>query len=77
MRQDREHPLYYLDAETLLVATYIWVDDGLKALEAQGLKLPPKQKHQKATLAELLTLAIFCSSRARTSPEATWPPRPP
>jgi hypothetical protein len=22
MRQDREHPLYYLDAETLLVAIY-------------------------------------------------------
>jgi hypothetical protein len=58
MRQDREHPLYYLDAETLLVATYIWVDDELKALQAQGFKLPPKQRHQKATLAELLTLAI-------------------
>jgi hypothetical protein len=25
MRQDREHPLYYLDAETLLVAIYVWV----------------------------------------------------
>ena len=59
MRQDREHPLYYLDAETLLVAIYIWVDDKLKALQAQGFKLPPKQRHQKATLAELLTLAIF------------------
>nr|WP_238529959.1 hypothetical protein [Thermus parvatiensis] len=59
MQQDREHPLYYLDAETLLVATYIWVDDELKALQAQDFKLPPKQKHQKATLAELLTLAIF------------------
>jgi hypothetical protein len=23
MRQDREHPLYYLDAETLLVAIYV------------------------------------------------------
>jgi hypothetical protein len=30
MRQDREHPLYYLDAETLLVAIYVWVDDELK-----------------------------------------------
>ena len=59
MPTDREHPLYHLDAETLLVATYIWVDDELKALEAQGFKLPKKQKHQKATLAELLTLAIF------------------
>jgi hypothetical protein len=59
MRQDREHPLYYLDAETLLVATYVWVDDELKALQTQGFKLPPKQRHQKATLAELLTLAIF------------------
>jgi hypothetical protein len=55
----REHPLYYLDAETLLVAIYVWVDDELKALQAQGFKLPKKQKHQKATLAELLTLAIF------------------
>jgi uncharacterized protein (DUF2132 family) len=56
MRQDREHPLYYLDAETLLVAIYVWVDDELKALQAQGFKLPRKQRHQKATLAELLTL---------------------
>jgi hypothetical protein len=55
----RPHPLYYLDAETLLVAIYVWVDDELKALQAQGFKLPKKQKHQKATLAELLTLAIF------------------
>jgi hypothetical protein len=38
MRQDREHPLYYLDAETLLVATYVWVDDELKALQAQGFR---------------------------------------
>jgi hypothetical protein len=44
MRQDREHPLYYLDAETLLVAIYVWVDDELKALQAQGFKLPPKAK---------------------------------
>jgi len=28
MRQDREHPLYYLGAETLLVAIYIWVGHG-------------------------------------------------
>ncbi len=59
MRQDREHLLYHLDAETLLVATYVWVDDELKALQARGFKHPKKQKHQKATLAELLTLAIF------------------
>jgi hypothetical protein len=59
MVSNREHPLYYLDAETLLVAIYVRVDDELKALQAQGFKLPPKQRHQKATLAELLTLAIF------------------
>jgi hypothetical protein len=59
MNSNREHPLYYLDAETLLVAIYIWVDDELKALQAQGFKLPRKQRHQKATLAELLALAIF------------------
>lgn len=52
-------PLYDIDAETLLVATYVWVDDELKALQAQGIGLPRKQKHQKATLAELLTLSIF------------------
>jgi hypothetical protein len=56
MHRDREHPLYYLDAETLLVATYVWVDDECKALQAQGFKLPPKQKHQKATLALFLLL---------------------
>jgi hypothetical protein len=32
---------------------------NLKALQAQGFKLPRKQRHQKATLAELLALAIF------------------
>jgi hypothetical protein len=32
MRQNHEHPLYHLGAETLLVATYIWVDDELKTL---------------------------------------------
>jgi hypothetical protein len=45
-----EAQLYHLDAETLLVATYVWVDDELKALQAQGFKLPKKQKHQKATV---------------------------
>ena len=25
MDSNREHPLYYLDAETLLVAIYVWV----------------------------------------------------
>jgi len=25
MLPNREHPLYYLDAETLLVAIYVWV----------------------------------------------------
>jgi len=32
MGPNREHPLYYLDAETTLVAIYVWVDDELKAL---------------------------------------------
>ncbi len=59
MEPRREHPLYYLDAETLLIATYVWVDDELKALRAQGVRLPRPQRHQKATLAELLALAIF------------------
>ncbi|WP_038055504.1 hypothetical protein [Thermus amyloliquefaciens] len=59
MRPDREHPLYHIDAETLLVATYVWVDDQLKALQAQGMRLPKPQKHQKATLPELLTIALF------------------
>ncbi|VCU52546.1 hypothetical protein TTHN1_00296 [Thermus thermophilus] len=59
MRPDREHPLYHLDAETLLVVIYVWVDDQLKALQAQGVRLPKPQKHQKATLSELLTIALF------------------
>lgn len=59
MHPDREHPLYYLEAETLLIATYVWVDDELKVLQAQGIRFPKKQKHQKATLAELLALTIF------------------
>jgi hypothetical protein len=28
MLSDREHPLYYRDAETLLVAIYVWVGHG-------------------------------------------------
>jgi hypothetical protein len=36
MRQDREHPLYYLDAETLLVATYVWVDADLTDMRLVG-----------------------------------------
>jgi len=56
MGPDREHPLYYLDAETTLVAIYVWVDDELKALREQGVRLPRPQKHQKATLAELITV---------------------
>ncbi len=59
MRNDREHPLYYLDAETLLVATYVWVDDTPKALQSEGIRLPKPQRHQKATLSELLTIALF------------------
>jgi len=33
MDSNREHPLYYLDAETLLVAIYVWV------LDLRGLHL--------------------------------------
>jgi hypothetical protein len=33
MNSHREHPLYHLDAETLLVAIYIWV------LDLRGLHL--------------------------------------
>nr|WP_022797621.1 hypothetical protein [Thermus islandicus] len=98
---DREHPLYPLDEETrkiapaelTLVATYIWVGHGhspyladeLKALQAQGFKLPKKQKHQKATLAELLTLAIYkirpsavtLFLQGQDLAKGYWPPRPP
>jgi len=87
MVSNREHPLYYLDAETLLVAIYVWVDDELKALQAQGFKLPKKQRHQKATLAELLTLAIFLPLQgqdlakgylaAKTTLKAYFPSPPP
>jgi hypothetical protein len=47
MDSNREHPLYYLDAETLLVAIYVWVDDELKALQAQGFKLPQNKGTRK------------------------------
>ena len=40
------------------MAIYVWVDGELKAPHTQGLKLSPKQKHQKDTLAELLSPAI-------------------
>jgi len=40
MRADREQPLYYLDSEDLVIATFVWVDDTLKRLAAQGLRLP-------------------------------------
>ncbi|WP_105317099.1 hypothetical protein [Thermus tenuipuniceus] len=46
---------YHPDAETLLVATYVWVDDTLEALQPQGIRLPKPQRHQKASLSELLT----------------------
>jgi hypothetical protein len=38
MEADREHPLYHLDAETALVAIYVWVDDELKALGDRGFR---------------------------------------
>jgi len=59
MHSDREYPLYHLDAETLLVATYIWVDEAFKALKAQGIRLPKPQRHQKATLSELSSPSKF------------------
>lgn len=83
METHREHPLYYLDAETLLVATYVWVDDELKALQAQGVRLPRPQKGQKATLPELLTLAIFIILagqvliQGHTTLSPSSPPSPP
>jgi hypothetical protein len=44
MLPNREHPLYYLDAETLLVATYVWVDDELKALHKKSFRSLPSSK---------------------------------
>ena len=66
MHRDREHPLYYLEAETLLVATHVWVDDGFKALQAQGFKLPQSKSARKPPWPS------FSCCKART-----WPPRPP
>jgi len=57
MRADREQPLYYLDPEDLVIATFIWVDDTLKKLAAQGLRLP-RQPKQKASYSELFTIAL-------------------
>lgn len=36
MHTGREHNLCHIDAETLLVATYVWVDGTLKALQTQA-----------------------------------------
>jgi hypothetical protein len=33
MDSNREHPLYYLDAETLLVAIYVWVGHGRRYMQ--------------------------------------------
>lgn len=57
MPNEQRHPLNYLSLEDTLIATYIWVDDQLKALLSQGLRLP-RQPRQKATYAELLTIAL-------------------
>jgi hypothetical protein len=43
MDSNREHPLCYLDAETLLVAIYVWVGHGrrymiLSCLSSHALK---------------------------------------
>lgn len=57
MRNDREQPLYYLDPEDLIIATFVWVDDTLKRLAAQGPRLP-RQPKQKASYSELFTIAL-------------------
>ncbi|RIH86696.1 Transposase DDE domain protein [Calidithermus terrae] len=57
MPHGQRHPLNHLSLEDTLIATYVWVDDQLKALVAQGLRLP-RQPRQKATYAELLAIAL-------------------
>ncbi len=58
MEKGREHPLYYLSIEDTIIATFVWLDDELKALAQQGLRLP-RQKAQKASYSELLTIALM------------------
>lgn len=49
------------------MAIYLWVYDALKAhkiratpvTQNQGIRLPKTQRHKKATLSELLTIALF------------------
>jgi len=43
METHREHPQYFLDTETLLVATYVW-DDELKAFQAFASQDPRRDK---------------------------------
>ncbi len=57
MHADQEQLPHYLDPEDLIIATFIWVDDTLKRLAAQGLRLP-RQPKQKASYSELLTIAL-------------------
>jgi hypothetical protein len=58
MEKGREHPLYYLSIEDTIIATFVWLDDQLKALTDQGLRLP-RQKAQKASTSERLTIAVM------------------
>lgn len=58
MLSERQHPLYHLSPEDTLIAIYIWVDDQLKALMAEGLRLP-RQPRQKASYSELISIALM------------------
>jgi hypothetical protein len=58
MEKDREHPLYYLSVEDTIIATFVWLDDELKDLAQKGLRLP-RQKGQKASYSELLTIDLM------------------
>jgi len=57
MEKGREHSLYCLSVEDTIIATFGWLDDRIKALSAQGLRLP-RQKGQKASYSKLLTIAV-------------------
>jgi hypothetical protein len=58
MLSQRQHPLYHLSPEDTLIAIYIWVDDEVKAMIAEGLRLP-QQPAQKASYSELICIAMM------------------
>ena len=51
-------PLQQASVEDLFLLAYVYIDDYLKAAVYSGLFTLPNEPHQKATYAELMTIAL-------------------